>query len=149
MTKLMVALRNYANKSEHLKCVPVEQLLNKVTSDILQWIWFDCVLWTGWFIPIFVWVALLLKGAFLNPPLILHCEVHTIDSFSGSSPLARIHRPQIILPYVLLSAILPSHFHIQVGVFPVFTVRNVYSFLVGPTVNRQSFCLPSSLHLPR
>jgi len=77
----------------------------------------------------FFWVALLLKGAFLNPPLIVHCEVHTIDSFSVSSPLARIYRPQIIFPYVLLSAILPSHFHIEGGLYLVITHRNVYSFL--------------------
>ena len=94
--------------------------------------------WTGWFILI-IWVALQLKGAFFNPPLIVHCEVHTIDSFSNSSPLARIYRPQIIFPYVLLSAILPSSFHIQGGVFPVFTLQNVYSCLVLPTLYRQYF----------
>jgi hypothetical protein len=76
---------------------------------------------------------------FFNPQLIVHYEVHTIDSFSRSSPLARIYRPQIIFPYVLLSAVLPSPFHIQGGVFPVFTLQNVYSFLVGPTLFRQYF----------
>jgi len=76
---------------------------------------------------------------FCNPPLIVHSEVHAIDSFSSSYPLARIYRPQIVFSYVRLSAIFPSAFHIQGGVFPVFTIQNVYSFLVSPTVYSQYF----------